>query len=544
MNDQKKSKKQLIYELQELRDKTLRLTEERFSKAINASPNPMFISTIEDGRFLDVNQRLIEVSGYTREEIIGHTYLELKLWADFEDRAKAVLMLREQGSFADFEVKGRFKSGQLRDGLLSGVALEIDAEQCMLGIFNDISEKKMAERLLRESNERYKHLVKYAPAGILEYSITDMRFTSVNDNVCLHLGYTREELLSMGPQDFFDDDSGACFRKRMQKLLSGDSIPAMSEYKIKGKNGKELWIFTSSRHIFENGIPVAASMVIHDITERKVMEEALRKSEHFLTNIFESIQDRFFVIDKELTIVRVNKKVEQLFFDCLPLAGKKCYSVFHGRDQACPDCPGVITLKTGKVAQSVFSIQDPGASSITWLDHYFYPFIDDKAGEIQGFLVNARDITEKVRTEKEMARLDSLNLIGEIAASIGHEIRNPMTVVRGFLQMLTNKEECAKYKSYYDIMIDELDRANAIITEFLSLARNRQVELKQQSLNEVIGAIQPLLEADAINSKMNIELALGEITHLLINKKDIRQLILNLVRNGFEAMSPGRKSSP
>ncbi|MCL5935116.1 MAG: hypothetical protein M1543_01265 [Firmicutes bacterium] len=137
-----------------------------------------------------------------------------------------------------------------------------------------------------------------------------------------------------------------------------------------------------------------------------------------------------------------------------------------------------------------------------------------------------------------MALLDRLSLVGEMAASIGHEIRNPITAVRGFLQMLDSKEECVKYKTYFSIMIDELDRANSIIREFLSLSRNK---LKHQSLNTIIRALLPLFEANAINSKIEIELDLGNIPDLMVNGKDIRQLIHNLVRNGLEAMSPSKK---
>ena len=80
------------------------------------------------------------------------------------------------------------------------------------------------------------------------------------------------------------------------------------------------------------------------------------------------------------------------------------------------------------------------------------------------------DVTDQLRNEKELLRLDRLNLIGQMAAAIGHEVRNPMTTVRGFLQMLGTKPECLKFQDYFKIMIEELDRANSIITDFLSLS--------------------------------------------------------------------------
>ena len=151
-----------------------------------------------------------------------------------------------------------------------------------------------------------------------------------------------------------------------------------------------------------------------------------------------------------------------------------------------------------------------------------------------------QDITEKKKLENEMKKLDRLNLVGEMAATIAHEIRNPMTTVRGFLQMIGAKQDLLMYKEPFSLMIDELDRANSIITEFLSLAKNRVVKFKEGNLNSVIKTISPLIMADAISVDKTIEFELNQIQSLSMDEKEIRQLILNLVRNGLEAMPAGK----
>lgn len=146
------------------------------------------------------------------------------------------------------------------------------------------------------------------------------------------------------------------------------------------------------------------------------------------------------------------------------------------------------------------------------------------------------NIVKQKEIEKQIARLDQLNIIGEMAAGIAHEVRNPMTTVRGFLQMLAKKEHDSPHASFYGIMIEELDRANGIISEFLSLAKNKAVNPKYANLNDIITAILPLLQADATVSNKKIVLELSEIPELFIDEKEIRQIILNMVRNGLEAM--------
>lgn len=167
-----------------------------------------------------------------------------------------------------------------------------------------------------------------------------------------------------------------------------------------------------------------------------------------------------------------------------------------------------------------------------------------------GRVLNFHDVTKEKQVEyavqesaekfrMEIAHLERLNLVGEMAAGIGHEVRNPMTTIRGFLQILLNKTECIKYWDYYKLMIEELDRANAIITEFLSLAKERLVSQHSKNINEIIKSLLPLIEADAIIANKYIKVELLEIPDFLLDDKEIRQLILNLVRNSLDAMTPG-----
>lgn len=162
------------------------------------------------------------------------------------------------------------------------------------------------------------------------------------------------------------------------------------------------------------------------------------------------------------------------------------------------------------------------------------------AGEFLGGVAIFEDITEKKHIETEMARLDRLDLVGQMSASIGHEIRNPMTTVRGFLQLLENKEPDSIKREYYDVMINELDRANTIITEFLSLAKNKLIKVERVSINDIIDSIYPLILIDALKQDKNLSCKKGDISKIPLDAGEIRQLILNLIRNGLEAMPKGK----
>ncbi len=146
------------------------------------------------------------------------------------------------------------------------------------------------------------------------------------------------------------------------------------------------------------------------------------------------------------------------------------------------------------------------------------------------------DITESKRLREEIMRLDQLNLVGEIAASIGHEVRNPITSIRGFLQIMRENIQYAEEWEYFDLMLEEIDRVNAIITEYLLMARTKKPELQPKSINHILQSLFPLLNADARRQDKNLCMELEDIPVLMLDEQEIRQLVFNLVRNGLESM--------
>jgi two-component system cell cycle sensor histidine kinase/response regulator CckA len=127
--------------------------EEIFRTAFNANPEPITIATIAEGRYIDVNESFLRITGHRREEVIGHTSLELNFWKRSEDRAKLVEMLWEHGCVRDLEITYRTKSGEERIALDSAEALEIAGQECIIAILRDITEKKFLEKQLRQTQK-------------------------------------------------------------------------------------------------------------------------------------------------------------------------------------------------------------------------------------------------------------------------------------------------------------------------------------------------------------------------------------------------------
>jgi len=174
-----------------------------------------------------------------------------------------------------------------------------------------------------------------------------------------------------------------------------------------------------------------------------------------------------------------------------------------------------------------------------WVEQTCVP-IKDKNGRIIALEGILRDITSRKNMEQLVSKVDKLNTVGQMAASVAHEIRNPLTSVRGYLQLMQKKQEgCSTDRDRYSLMISELDRTNAIISEYLMLAQDKVPNLSVCSLNNLIRMVYPLLQAKAVATNMNIALCLGNIPELYLDEYEIRQLLFNLVNNGLDAMQKG-----
>ncbi|HZK43124.1 MAG TPA: PAS domain S-box protein [Syntrophomonadaceae bacterium] len=148
-------------------------------------------------------------------------------------------------------------------------------------------------------------------------------------------------------------------------------------------------------------------------------------------------------------------------------------------------------------------------------------------------------ITRKAVQDEKSKLLSKFTIIGEMANSIAHEVRNPMTTVRGLAQLL--KEEDNTNESYFELMIDEIDRANITITEFLKLATNRLTRKEVVHLESVFDVVINLMYAEASSRGINIvsEYLLKEDVYLYIDKEQIKQALINILQNALEASHMG-----
>ena len=260
-------------------------SEEKFVKALKSSSVAIAVTRISDGRFLEVNKSLVKLIGYSTDELLAHTTIELNIWVDIYDRKKLFEELARTGSVSDHEYRFRSKSGDVIFTRYSGEVIDISGEQCVLSVLIDISNYKTTEDLLRKSEGKYRlvvenalELINVTQDGILKY---------VNQSTLTTTGYSREELVNRPFIEFIYADDRKIVLDHHINRLNGGEIPSIYPFRIVTKQGIIKWFEVQAIVITWDQKPATLNF-LREITEQKKIQEALKKSEEKFVKAFKS----------------------------------------------------------------------------------------------------------------------------------------------------------------------------------------------------------------------------------------------------------------
>ncbi len=371
-------------------EKDLKDKEEIYRRVLETAIDGFWI--VNSGGWIEeVNQAYADMSGYSVGELVGMHVSHLEAVEDENGVEQHVLIVIKKGS-------DRFESRHSRkDGSVFDVEVSTTFYPKNNGVFTvfvrNITERKQNEEALRQSEIKFRNIFNTSNDAIFIHAM-DGRFLEVNAIACKRLGFSREEFLHMNVVDIVSPDSTQSVPGRIQSVNQKGQMIFESIHRH--KDGSESPVEVSSRTIQFEGSRCVLSLV-RDISERKQAEKKLQKSEHKFRKLLDLVPDMISIQDPELNIVYSNWNGFGAVPEECRLTGDKCYRVYRGRDEICPDCLAKRVMETKEALQKETIISEG-----IWLDLRVIPLLDDQ-GQVEYFLEWVRDITERKQAEFALA---------------------------------------------------------------------------------------------------------------------------------------------
>ncbi len=259
--------------------------------------------------------------------------------------------------------------------------------------------------------------------------------------------------------------------------------------------------------------------------------EQVALAEQELENIFESISDMVCFIRKDYAVKSINKAVsKRLGKHPGEIIGKKCYEVFHGMNEPWSKCPHHKTVETKKAFVEEVEDHYLGGTFITSSSPIF-----DTAGEFIGTVHVIRDITELKSLQEKLVMTEKMAALGEVAAKVAHEIRNPLVSVGGFARRLEKKLN-GNLKEYADIIAKEVERLEVILNEILGFVKEIRIVREVVDSGRLVDDVISLIKSEIAERNIVLVKEIEEHIEMCVDPGRIKEALLNILSNAVQSI--------
>ena len=545
-------------------EEALRESNEKYSKVFQSSPYSITISRLEDGKYIEVNETFVSLSGYTRKEALSNSEIGTNIWVDKEERNSVISAILSGKDVEGKEFQFRKKNGEIMIGLFSGKIIYINKEPYMISSVDDITERKRMDDELRKSEEKLNEAMKIAKLGAWEYDVDSDQF-KFNDQFYTLMQTTAEQeggyiMSSMHyAQKFLHPDDMVLVGVETQKALetTDPNYYSQLEHRIIRPDGELAYLNVSIRIAKDSqGRTIKTYGVNQDVTERKLAEDASKQREYSYRTLSENLPASVYRL-----FLRERGKME-FFNDVIEqITGYTKDELKRG--EICSIDPFIIPEDKPQVMEIVknaiknvseFEVEYRFKRKEGYIS-YFYekgmPIIgeDGKPLYIEGVIF---DITERKMAELELINAkekaeESDRLKSAFLTNISHEIRTPMNGILGFTQLLLEPDLSSEQKeSYIEIVHKSGQRMLNTVTDIVEISKIEaglvQLNLMQTDVNrrmeELFRFFQP--EAERKGIKLHLEMLLPPTDKdMITDQSKLDSILTNLIKNAIKYTKEG-----
>lgn len=311
-------------------------------------------------------------------------------------------------------------------------------------------------------------------------------------------------------------------------------VPLISRDKVIGI----IWVdnYFNRKEITDEDMKFLASFSNHvaSAIENARLFEQVKMAEQQLENIFESMSDMVYFNSKDYVIMSVNKAVtSKIGLPASEIIGRKCYEIFHGTKEPSLKCPHHKTVETKKAY--IEELEDPhlGGTFLTSSSPIF-----DLTGEFMGSVHVVRDVTEMKNLQSKLVMSQKMAALGEVAAKVAHEIRNPLVSVGGFAKRLEKKLD-GNLREYAGIIVKEVSRLENILREILGFVKEVRLSRETVSLNSIVDDIITVMASDTEDRGIRINRDYTPGVEVFVDPHRVKEAIMNIITNAIQSLTGG-----
>ncbi len=377
----------------------------------------------------------------------------------------------------------------------------------------------------KQSDKLYRSLFEEAIDGIVFWD-NEGNVLMANQSALKIFECTSEEFLKGNIWDFVLEKNDH-FNSLLKKFYELGEIRDELLFLMPNGQLKQLE-FTAKKHFVDG----SNMTIFRNASERYKMEKELRESEERFRKVFEGTLDGMVLWNRHYEIIDINPvAADFLKAERDDIIGKSIWDILddHYKHEIKIHIDELERLGT---SDSTLTISSEDGNK------YFE--LSSKGNVASNLsLTVIRNVTEKIGMQEQLQKSDTLSVVGELAAGIAHEIRNPMTALKGFIQLLelSMKED---HSMYFKVIMSELKRIESTITEFLILAKPQAIQFKDNDMRKVMNETLELLNGQALmnNIQFNVEYA-NELPYVFCEPNQMKQVFINIIKNAIEVMPKG-----
>ncbi|WP_342429985.1 EAL domain-containing protein [Neobacillus sp. FSL H8-0543] len=425
--------------------------------------------------------------------------------------------------------QGYFLSKPLTPYQLEEKRFEIEKIVEKHGIPKDLNHQMLMDELLKSAQRELQDTIRLHQGMIFKYKKIKNRFihTQCDGELLYRFGILSSQVIGKELEDFLPYQNAIDKTAYYRRAWEGEEYVTYED-ELNGIN-----YLATLRPIKKAGVVVQVIGSCIDITKRKKAERALQESEAKYRLIAENMMDIVMLLDMNGMILCASPSLGKVMGNPLKLyVGKSSFDLIHPDDKQSVMMGFEHVLNTMTPLRMEARLLNINGKSVLF-EGLGTPVLGEN-GDPEHFILVGRDITEKREMEEQLSKSEKLSVVGQLAAGVAHEIRNPITSIKGFIQLL---EEGIMKKEFFKVISKEFKQVEEILEEFINLAKPKEIQLKKVNIKTIIKEVETLLKPEA-NLK-NVEIFQEykqNLPQIMCDTNQIKQVFINIIKNSIEAI--------